>query len=405
VIIHCNKSLSRFFLLITLLLGAMLASIRVAQSQEQELVGTPLAPSASYTLTDKSELIQRRGAAPTAVPSFDETADRQQSGAMLLPEWGDAHNSVLFNVTCTPDHPILGQEVTCTITLQNLTGNPLRLHLVNAIPYPLELIPGSVSGAEVHKNRVLMFSGLLAPGLPAEFAIIDSPSPAGYVSLAGLGTPPLADVADDTLFNFATDPFLYLGQTYTVLGATSNGYVVPGGGSETDLGQPPQTFPDSTPPNNVVAPFWTDLDPSAGGNMYAAAVFGSDNSWVVIEWENVPAFDSDDLYTFQVWLASNSDTEDVSLVYQRVDGSGAAGGLSVGAEDETGSTGANFPGVPTPESELKALILPPTPGEAYIISYQAIARYVGPWHNCALIKIPQLWQFGLSCASGQTVNP
>lgn len=413
--IHCNKPLSRFLLLTAFLLSALLAFTRVAQTQNNEFQAAPLAPGSRYQI-EKVDLDQPQESGTTAVPPQTESVNRDESGESddaadrhqspdenIMPGggWGGAAASVRLTIACSPTQATVGQTVACTISMQNKTGSPLPVELRNFVPPHLNITPGSVSGADLINNRFVTFFGTLAAGTPAEFVIADGPSPAGYVSLAGLGIPPLADVGDDALFNFATDPFLYLGQSYTVLGATSNGYVVPGGGSEADLGQPPQLFPDPTPPNNVIAPFWTDLDPSAGGNMYAANVIGGDRSWVVIEWENVPAFGGEDAYTFQVWLASNTTEEDVSLVYQRVDGSGAASGLSVGAENATGSDGANFDGVPTPEDQLKALITPASLGEAHIISYQTTARNPGHWKNCARLNIPDLRQREVACVIGR----
>ena len=51
------------------------------------------------------------------------------------------------------------------------------------------------------------------------------------------------------------------GKTYTRIGVDSNGYIDPGGsaGATTSTSQP-QTLPDPAPPNNVLAPYWTDLD-------------------------------------------------------------------------------------------------------------------------------------------------
>lgn len=398
---HCNRIFLRFLLLTAFLLSAFLATTSVATTQDNEFSATPLASGLRYQI-EKSGAVREGSGETTAVPHPDDTAERiRPPDNTILPSWDNASDSVLLNITCTPEQAAVGQMVACTITAQNRTGNPLPIQLRNFVPPHLDILIDSLLGAELVNKRFVTFIGTLAAGSPAEFVISESPSPAGYVSLAGLGIPPLADVGDEALFNFATDPFLYLSQSYTVLGATSNGYVIPGGGSEADLGQPPQTFPDPTPPNNVIAPFWTDLDPSAGGNMYAANVIGGDRSWVVIEWENVPAFDGEDAYTFQVWLASNTDEEDVSLVYHRVDGSGAASGLSIGAEDATGSDGANFDGVPDPGDQLKALIIPAELGEAHVISYQTTARHPGRWKNCAFLKIPELWQREVVCVIGQ----
>jgi hypothetical protein len=394
-VIRSNNPLLRLFLLVMMSLSALLVITSAAQTQDGDFAAVPLLPGFQFELDKAGEGVQRE---ETAV--FPTTEQPFSSRNTILPERGRVSNSLLFTHHCTPTDLIVGQTISCTTTLQNWTDSPLSVELSNFVPPHFEIIPESLSGAIIERRRFVTFNGSLPTGTPARFAIVNSPSPSGYVSLASLGIPPLANVADDALFNFATPPFVYLGQTYDVLGATSNGYVIPGGGSAADLGQPPQNFPDPTPPNNVIAPFWTDLNPSAGGFVYAAAVSGGPSSWVVLEWENVPAFGSNELYTFQVWIATNAIAEDISFVYNRVDGAGAASGLSIGAENATGTDGANFPGLPTPQDELKPLILPGVPAEPHVISYQATAQHQGRWQNCARLQIPELSQRESICVIG-----
>ena len=72
-------------------------------------------------------------------------------------------------------------------------------------------------------------------------------------------------MGDDTITNFNVPAFQYGGESYTRVGVVSNGYLVVGGGTGSDIVYLPQTFPNPARPNNVVAPFWSDLDPSAAG--------------------------------------------------------------------------------------------------------------------------------------------
>ena len=94
-------------------------------------------------------------------------------------------------------------------------------------------------------------------------------SPAGgYLPLSTFGIAPAAGFGDETITNFDVPAFQYGGETYTRIGVDSNGYVVVGGGTAEDNDCcNTQTFPDPTRPNNVLAPFWTDLslDPATGG--------------------------------------------------------------------------------------------------------------------------------------------
>ena len=45
---------------------------------------------------------------------------------------------------------------------------------------------------------------------------------------------------------------------------TSDGYLVAGGGEAADVEFVPQDMPDPAAPNNVLAPFWTDLNGDPG---------------------------------------------------------------------------------------------------------------------------------------------
>ncbi|RQP09929.1 MAG: hypothetical protein EAS51_10135 [Microbacteriaceae bacterium] len=68
--------------------------------------------------------------------------------------------------------------------------------------------------------------------------------------------------------NFTVPSFIYGGEVYDRIGVVSNGYVVVGGGAAGDVEyEPPASFPDPATPNNVIAPFWTDLNPADGGGI------------------------------------------------------------------------------------------------------------------------------------------
>ena len=77
--------------------------------------------------------------------------------------------------------------------------------------------------------------------------------------------------------------FKYGAETYTKLALTSNGYAVVGGGDSADLDFVPQTFPDAARPNNVLAPYWTDLNPGAGGSVSIGGLTDQVNTWIVLE--------------------------------------------------------------------------------------------------------------------------
>jgi len=100
-----------------------------------------------------------------------------------------------------------------------------------------------------------------------------SSSPFGYVPLSiFVGPLTCSSVCDDTSITLSGFPsFDYLGASYNTVVMSSNGFVVAGGDS-TNAATPFNTdMPDAGPPNNVIAPFWTDLDldgtsPTDSGN-------------------------------------------------------------------------------------------------------------------------------------------
>jgi trimeric autotransporter adhesin len=172
-------------------------------------------------------------------------------------------------------------------------------------------------------------------------------SPAGgYLPLSGFGVPPVPNTDDDTVTNFNTPAYTYAGQTYTVIGFSSNGYAVVGGGNSTsDNTFVNQFFPNPTRPNNVLAPFWTDLLPSAGGALRIATLTDGMDTWIVMDWEAVRYFSTADTVSFQIWIGIDGDAhpgEDITFPYGPISGAGNNNALTVGAENALGDRGANY---------------------------------------------------------------
>src|SRR5262249_8665092 len=164
----------------------------------------------------------------------------------------------------------------------------------------------------------------------------------GYLPLSFFGIPPLTGVDDETITNIPTPSFVYAGETYTSVGMVSDGYLVVGGGTGSDVQFINQTLPDPTPPNNVLAPFWTDLNPGFSGGMFVGQLTDNStgDSWIVFDWEEVPNFSDHQPNSFEVWIGVNG-VQDISFALGPVSG-GEPSGLTVGAENRFGNRGANF---------------------------------------------------------------
>ncbi len=134
------------------------------------------------------------------------------------------------------------------------------------------------------------------------YTFIDSDHPNGPVFEwidASVGTPyNLGD--DDNVLIQLPFPFPFYDQTLTEIYLVSNGFLT--SSNTTDFGNDP--LPDNSK-NNIIAPFWDDLNPSNGGTIYT--YFDTTNNVFVVEWYQVPHFGSGGPYTFEVIFYPNGD--------------------------------------------------------------------------------------------------
>jgi subtilisin family serine protease len=309
---------------------------------------------------------------------------------------------VTLEKTCDPAVLAVGDTTDCTITIENTSFGEATVSLFDKAPPGLPMIPGSVVGADQRGAGALSFEGTLYGAAPPEVTVVDGTGTTpggGYLPLSLFGIAPLGGIGDETIVNFNTYPFVYAGETYSQIGMVSNGYAVVGGGDGADINYINQVLPDPARPNNVLAPFWTDLNPAFGGELRAAYLTGGGMTWLVLEWEDVRCYTDIELNSFQIWIGVNG-VEDISFTYGPV-GDGDIGYLTVGAENEYGNSGQNWyaDGVGTPVSvgdEIRVVSVPGTPGETHIITYTATGEDLGPWSNCAEMT-GDLW-FGTNIA-------
>ena len=223
--------------------------------------------------------------------------------------------AVTLEKSCDPAELLQGDTTACTISIENTSFEEATVSLYDRTPPGLPLVRRSVEGATRKEGAAsLSWDGMLYGAAPPEVTVVDgtgtTPAP-GYLPLS-LFFDPIAGIGDETIVNFSTYPYEFAGETWTSIGMVSNGYAVVGGGDGADVDFINQILPDPTLPNNVLAPFWTDLDPSAGGNLYAGYLGDGVSTWLVLEWENVPTWSGDETDTFQIWIGVNG-VEDIKL--------------------------------------------------------------------------------------------
>ena len=220
------------------------------------------------------------------------------------------------------------------------------INITDMLPAGMSLVDGSVSSAitngseaspvSVNDNQIDWSVFLDLGGLNLQ----NSAAPFGYFSLSSIGVAPFSCPAncDDGSFSLNVPPFNYNGQTYSSVIWSVNGTIEVGSASGSAAGASNQNLPNVSLPNNILAPFWSDLNLAAGGNWYVAVLSAGPQEFTVYEWENVPFFGDPTPSTFQVWVETN--TSNIWFVYEDLPLIPA--NLTVGIENDDGSVGSSY---------------------------------------------------------------
>jgi hypothetical protein len=198
----------------------------------------------------------------------------------------------------------------------------------------------------------------------------------GYIPLDALGVQP-TPVGDEQIINYNVPAFRYNGVDYTSVGVDSNGYVVAGGATAEDNNCCNLVaIPNPARPNNVLAPYWTDLDGTGAPGVFAALISDDIDEWFVVEWR-VNVFGTSNLKVFQVWIGLGGE-QDITFAYASAPGlPGGGQDLVVGAENSsgTGGNGGLFNVAPT--TDLRVTSSPPTPGGSVSYTVSVFGLFPG----------------------------
>jgi hypothetical protein len=316
----------------------------------------------------------------------DESDGQQRFGEIrLVPKSGTTlHLPVAFVPTqggvnlvsgCSPDTIELQGISSCEITAQNNSFTDTTVDLDTTLTKHL-LVEGVTGATQVGPRHVRLHDVELAgatPGVPS----VDPGSLAGYIPLDSFpGVTPFA-IGDEEIINFDVPAFVYGGQTYTSIGVDSNGYVIAGGGTAEDnecCNLP--SGPDPARPNNMLAPFWTDLDGTEAEGIFAVVLTDGVNSWIVIEFR-LNVFGTTDLRVFQTWIGIDG-TEDITYAYDPADlpADPNAQPFLVGAENILGQ--GDMEAV-LPTEDLRVTSTDPVPGASvtYVVDVRGIRPGLG----------------------------
>jgi hypothetical protein len=314
-----------------------------------------------------------------------------------------------FTTACAPTSLTVGALTHCTLTASNPTPADVSYSITDKLPAQLKLVASSVTGGTVTGKDTVVSSGTLPGSQPPDVAIAAAPggSPAGYLPLSLFGIAPIAGVGDETITNFNVPAFTLAGDTYTRIGLVSNGYAVLGGGNGADVNFINQNLPNPIAPNNVLAPFWTDLNPGSGGAMRIGTLTDGVTTWLVLDWDAVREYSTANAHSFQIWIQLGT-TEDVTFTYGPNTGNGDGGFATVGVENRAGNRGQNVyvDGVGTLPSAGTELRVTGTPGvaSALTVAFDAKAGDTpAAWKNCASLTSSGFVGTSVSCVSGTIV--
>jgi subtilisin family serine protease len=311
------------------------------------------------------------------------------------------NGAVAMTHTCTPTTVRVNAATQCAVSLTN--NAPVAAPVDLSLVAPRNATVSNVSApATATGTTGFAWSGTLSPSLPPTVnSITAGGSPAGYLPLSLFGIAPIGGVGDESIVNFNVPSFKYGGEVYSSLGIDSNGYVVIGGGAGADndcCTVPP--IPNVARPNNVVAPFWTDLDPSAAGAVRIGTLTDGVDTWIVVDYAGVPAFGTTLANSFEVWIQTGN-TEGVTIAHGTMNGANGQP-TNQGAENRTGTSGATYTG--GTDTDWSVNTSPPTAGGSVNITYAAAASRTGTYVLAPTATTP-LVKGVISVARGLTVTP
>jgi subtilisin family serine protease len=315
--------------------------------------------------------------------------------------------AVTLEKTCDPATVIQGETTDCTITIENTSFDEATVSLFDKTPPGLPLVEGSVVGADQNGAASLSFDGTLF-GAGAPVVDVTPGALFGYLPLSAFGIAPFPcpSNCDDGGLVITGLNIDYLGQHYTSAIWSVNGTLELGTASGVASSFANQNLPDSAIPNNVLAPWWTDLNLGAGGNWYLGTLTDGVSFWDIFEWEGVPRFgDNSSTFSFQIWLEQG--TDNIHFTYGSF--SGNTGDGTTGAENADGTVGDTeyFDGagtLPWGGPDLQVASVPGTPGGKHTITYSALGAGLGPWTNCAEMSSDLYQGLNVACFNGETIQ-
>ena len=277
---------------------------------------------------------------------------------MHLPiAWIHTQGTVTLSQSCADDSVRRGRSTTCDVVATNNAFESQTVDLDSRVTRQLAIIK-SPGATRVNAKHARLHNVELAGATPGVPSMDAGAGVAGYLPLDLFGIQPQA-IGDEDIVNYNVPAYRFNGKTYTAIGIDSNGYLVAGGGTAEDNNC--CELPDGAnpaAPNNILAPFWTDLDGTGAPGVFVGSLTDGVSSWLVIEYR-VFAWGTTTQKTFQTWIGLNG-AQDISFNYDpsALPTQPAGQDLLYGAENEVGD-GDMVAGAPTEDQVITSTTRPP----------------------------------------------
>lgn len=315
--------------------------------------------------------------APLGAQQFGSITLSSQGRAQHLPiAFIHTQGSVSLTQACNPETiPVMGRT-TCVVSATNTAFQPQAVDLTTTTRGALMRVTG-VSGA-TFRGRVRLSTTLTAAQLGVPSVGPGSSPAGGYLPLSLFGIAP-TPLGDESIVNFNVPAFKYNGETWSRVGIDSNGYLVVGGATSADnncCDLP--SGPSPARPNNVLAPFWTDMDGNGAPGLFVGSLTDGTNSWLVVEWQ-VNVWGTSDLRKFQVWIGLDA-VQDISYTYSAPQADPHGQLFLVGAENANGE--GDMQAVLPDGSDKVVTSTDPTPGGS--VTYTVFLQ--GLWPGEGIVR-------------------
>jgi len=242
-------------------------------------------------------------------------------------------NATEDSMILTWDDPTVNADGSPCVDLAQLTITRDGAFLANLAPGAERYVDGVPNLTMTYTWTIVAKDEVPNTSAPATFVgSVQSPwneIPFFWNDISTVGTvTPLTDDQNVGPFDLGFNVTFY-GNTFSSIRICSNGFLSFTSTSNSLSGM---QIPNAAEPNNLIAFFWDDLNPSAGGTVYRYA--DPATHWFTVQFNNVPHYSVGGPYTMQVIV---TDQGAIYMNYNTINPPN--NGCTVGVENATGTMG------------------------------------------------------------------